>query len=125
MNSHEVKLLVRKVDSYDLSITTVYQFYRWFWHGCPQCYKSDCKNEIRRMTIGELYINSIKFEDELNANGYNLVTIWKYNLTEDIKNIKVNFIAKPKARDALVWGRTEGFKLFYKIEKFSDDNKQH
>ena len=35
LNGGEVKILGRKVDGYDSTTNTVYQFYGCFWHGCP------------------------------------------------------------------------------------------
>jgi G:T-mismatch repair DNA endonuclease (very short patch repair protein) len=40
----EQTILGRKVDGFDKTTNTVYQFHGCFWHGCPNCYKDDTIN---------------------------------------------------------------------------------
>ncbi len=69
-----------KADGYCKETNTVYEFYGDYWHGNPDVYESELINETTNCTMGELYQRTIKKECKLIELGYNLITIWEFNL---------------------------------------------
>lgn len=66
----------------------IYEFNGDFWHGNPKKYKQDKMNEISKKTFGELYNNTIKKEQFLKENGYNVISVWESDWKAQLKNNK-------------------------------------
>jgi hypothetical protein len=66
-----------KVDAYDPTTNTVYEFNGDFWHGNPNKYDSKEINCITKTTFGELYARTIEKERDLIKTGYHVVSIWE------------------------------------------------
>ena len=62
LNGGEKQLTINnqiyKVDSYGKENNTVYEFYGCFWHGCPNCYKSNIINNKNQKDMGTLNKNT-------------------------------------------------------------------
>ena len=43
-----------KVDRFCEETNTVYEFYGWFWRGCPNCYKPNIINSKNQKDMGTL-----------------------------------------------------------------------
>jgi hypothetical protein len=69
----------RKVDGYDPTTNTVYQFHGDFYHGNPNHPKqpADKMNTLLKKTFGELYENTQRLDQEIRDAGYNLVIMWE------------------------------------------------
>jgi hypothetical protein len=65
-----------KVDGYDPTSNTVYEFYGDFWHGNPKVYDSNKINPRNGKTFGYLYNQTIIRENRIKQH-YNLQTIWE------------------------------------------------
>ena len=77
MNGDEVEIVGAKVDGYDESTDTVYQFHGCYWHGCPRCYPDqELLNTVKKTTVGVLYEATIERFNRIRAAGYNLVETW-------------------------------------------------
>ncbi|KAK7588176.1 hypothetical protein V9T40_005421 [Parthenolecanium corni] len=115
LNGGEVKLCGAKVDGYDESTKTVYQYHGCFWHGCPKCYKPYFINNVKAETMDNLYQKTTDRTKLLEENGYKVVEQWEcqWVKTADYKKYskEVKIIEPLNPRDALYGGRTEVFKL--------------
>ena len=69
----------RSVDGYDPVTNTVYQFHGDYWHGNPVKYAPDIFNQRAKKTMGELYENTIRMDQQILDWGYHLVTMWEYD----------------------------------------------
>jgi DNA polymerase type B, organellar and viral len=110
-NGGEVKLRVGnkllKVDGYDKSTNTVYQFHGCYYHGCKTCYPNTIINSKNNRYMSDLYAITLA-NDKLLQQYYNLVTIWEH----DFKVASAASITPPLSlRDAFYGGRTEPIKL--------------
>lgn len=70
-------LRLKRVDGYNPSTNTVYEFYGDFWHGNPHVYRAEDINCISGFSFGELYDRTIKRENMIKALGYNVIAIWE------------------------------------------------
>ncbi|XP_065208479.1 uncharacterized protein LOC135837206 [Planococcus citri] len=110
----EAKICGAKVDGYDKTTKTVYQYHGCFWHGCPKCYTPNKVNTKNKQRMSDLYKKTLKRSENIKKAGYNLVEIWECDwlnspLYKTYKNIEV--IEPIKSRDAYYGGRVEAFKL--------------
>jgi hypothetical protein len=113
LNGGEVKILGVKVDGYDESSNTVYQYHGCFWHGCPRCFREETINNVKKEEMGDLLEKTKERTKQLEDSGYNVVEIWecswkKSPLYKKYKNVEV--VEPVNARDAYFGGRTEVFK---------------
>lgn len=68
-----------KVDGYDPSTNTVYQFHGSFWHGDPRIFDSDLVHpRIKNKTYGDVLYDTIMKNQFILDCGYRLVTIWEF-----------------------------------------------
>jgi hypothetical protein len=114
LNIGEQKILKYKVDGFDASTNTVYQFHGCFWHGCPKCYHEDTINNVKKEIMSDLYQKTVERTEELKLAGYNVIEMWecewqKSSLYKKYKNITMTESLNP--RNAYFGGRTEAFKL--------------
>ena len=75
-----VKLYTRNVEGYDTSGDNPMLTF-------PKLYKSTDINPINKKTYGELYDDTIKREEIIKKEGYNLIVIWEseyYKITNNI-----------------------------------------
>lgn len=75
-----------RLDAFDPITNTIYEFYGDFWHGNPKVFDQHKINNVTKTTFGELYLKTIKKENELKEAGYNIISIWG----SDWDNIKEN-----------------------------------
>lgn len=66
-----------KVDGYDPTTNTVYEFHGNFWHGNPRIHRPEEINSVTGTTFGELHENTIMREVSIRNLGYTLTTIWE------------------------------------------------
>lgn len=65
-----------KVDAFDISTNTIYEYFGSFWHGNPDYYSPDDINPKNGINFGVLYENTIKKINHIKNAGYNLIFIW-------------------------------------------------
>lgn len=75
---------IYRVDAYDPSTNTIYEFYGDYWHGNPKIYPADHINKHNKQTFGSLYEKTMKRHNELISLGYSIVHIWE----KDFKELK-------------------------------------
>ena len=106
----EVVLLGRfRVDGYDPTTKTVFEFQGCLFHGCPECYpRSETKNPITHQTMAQLYDITLARLRTLRKGGYRVVEMWEHECN------KLGFTNFPpwlehreplQARDAMRGGR--------------------
>ena len=69
-----------RADGYCKETNTIYEFHGTYWHGDPNKYHGDRKNEINKnkdKTFGELYDITIEREKVIKSLGYNLEVMWE------------------------------------------------
>jgi len=72
-----------KFDGYCEDTNTVFEFHGDFWHGNPNKFNRTDINPFNKKSYGKLYDDTIKREEIIKSEGYNLITIWEsdyYNL---------------------------------------------
>ena len=94
--NRQYKLLINnkiiKVDGFDPSTNTIYEFYGDFWHGNPNIFRADKINGINKKTYSELYRKTMDREAAIKSAGYNFVCIWEKDF--DILNMKERALIK-------------------------------
>lgn len=106
-----------RVDGFDPTAHTIYEFHGCLWHGCPKCkpYKRQLKTwHHPDRAVEEMYQLTQKKIDLLKKAGYRVVVEWECNfrrqlandpgLQETIKDLEWSPPLNPK--DALFGGRT-------------------
>jgi hypothetical protein len=76
-----------RVDGYDPSTNTVYQFYGDYWHGNPKVFPSERINAHNKKTFGTLYSYTMSQEQKIKSLRYDLISIWEYDWRLDLKSI--------------------------------------
>lgn len=66
-----------RVDGYDATTNTVYEYNGDYWHGNPKKHPPDEWNKKAKCYMGELYDATVQKEKIIRDAGYNLVTIWE------------------------------------------------
>ena len=80
-----------KADGYCKETNTIIEFHGDYWHGNPKIYNKNQINQVNKKNFEELYNKTIKKEDFIKEQGYNLVVIWEKdfdNLVNIVKNIQ-------------------------------------
>lgn len=78
------------VDGYD-GISTIFLFHGDFWHGNPAVYDPNDINSRNQKRFGELYDETLEYEQTLRDAGYTVVVEWEsdwYNKNDDTKDRK-------------------------------------
>lgn len=77
-----------KVDGYDATTKTVYEFHGCYWHGCPRCkdLNSFNRKSKSKQTYGSLYEETILRESDIKSLGYTMVIIWECDYNRAKKN---------------------------------------
>lgn len=65
-----------KVDGYDPSTNTIYEYFGVFWHGCPTYVDHTKINPRNKIPFKTLYDNTLRRIDIIKAAGYSLVYQW-------------------------------------------------
>lgn len=77
----QVSLMVNgrlfKVDGFNPTTKTVYEFYGDYWHGNLNKFKANELNLLNKQSFGELYAATIEKEQILKSAGYNVISIWE------------------------------------------------
>jgi len=100
-----------RVDGFDSSTNTIYEFYGDYWHGNPSIHHKDDINEKANITFGELYERMIAREKQLRELGYNIVTIWESE-----------FIAQKHNREFYNFVSTLSFPATFKVNMWKFDS---
>jgi len=66
-----------KVDAYNFTTNTIYEFWGDYWHGNPIKYSSDGINVKNKKTFGELFDETQKKRKIILDAGYNLIEKWE------------------------------------------------
>jgi uncharacterized ubiquitin-like protein YukD len=69
----------RKVDGYDSTTNTVYQFHGSYYHGDPRAFNSCDLNKKLGKRFIELYTDTTIKDFQLLCWGYNLIVMWEYD----------------------------------------------
>jgi hypothetical protein len=69
-----------RADGYCKDTNTIYEFHGDFWHGNPNIYSSDTIHPVKGKSMGVLYQQTIRREQQIKELGYNLVVIWESDL---------------------------------------------
>lgn len=75
-----------RVDGFDPSSNTIYEFNGDYWHGNPKIFDKDKLHPVVKKTFGELYQRTIKKEQELKNMGYTVISIWESDWKKGNKN---------------------------------------
>jgi len=69
-----------RVDGYDKTTNTVYEFHGTFWHGHPssKSYKENEKHPKIDATWNEIYQKTLKRDNKIIELGYNLIVKWEH-----------------------------------------------
>lgn len=69
----------RKVDGYDHTTNTVYQFHGSYYHADPRLFCGDEIDKMRNKTYAQIYKESCKKDNDIVEAGYNLIIMWQYD----------------------------------------------
>lgn len=70
---------LRKVDGYDPTTNTVYQFHGTYWHSDPRFHLPNSYDTRRNQFHGEIHKFSNTKDQQIRDWGYNLVVMWEYD----------------------------------------------
>ena len=90
MNNGEYKISNSnfKADGYCSETNTIYEFHGDYWHGNPLLYDKEAINTVTNLTFGKLYNKTLKREEFIKTQGYNLVVIWENDWSNLIKSTR-------------------------------------
>ena len=112
---------VGRVDGYCEATNTAYEFQGCFWHGCSTCCSGDTINTRNQIDMAELNKRTLAKNKKIEELGYNLVTVYECELTQDFKKWdKANpreFVGPLNPRDSFFGGRTNVSKLKYDFKE--------
>lgn len=116
LNGGEVMICGSKVDGFDESTNTVYQYHGCFWHGCPKCFHETTINNVNHETMDDLHEKTIERSRQITDAGYQLVEMWECEWLKSkeyrkAKKLAKNIIEPLNPRDAFYGGRTNASKL--------------
>ncbi|XP_072400453.1 uncharacterized protein [Diabrotica undecimpunctata] len=114
LNGGEITICGAKVDGYDCSTNTVYQYHGCFWHGHPECFAPNTINHVNNETMSDLYERTLRRAAQIKEAGYKLVEMWEceWIKSKECKNAPSPQIVEPlKPREAFFGGRTNAIKL--------------
>ena len=115
-----------RVDGFDESTRTVYEFHGCLWHGCPKCFpRRNTYSKLNRdRTFEELYEATLKKEVTLRTNGYTVKSIWECEwkkLKEECGAVReflstYEIVTPLNPRDAFFGGRTNAVQLYHQVD---------
>ena len=118
----EAFIVRAKVDGYDESTRTVYQFHGCYCHGCSTCFPSNhfCPS-ARGKRMEDLRETTRLRTQALREAGHEVVEVWEHEWDEAVKShSEWTFPSSLEHRDpliprqALMGGRTNAVKLYYR-----------
>jgi len=65
-------------DGYDPDSHTIYEFHGDYWHGNPTIYDATAINTRTKLTMGQLYENTIKKRETCISLGYRYIEVWEH-----------------------------------------------
>ena len=77
-----------RVDAFDSLSNTVYEFYGDYWHGNPEIYNLEFKNNHNGKFFKDLYNKTIDRENIIKNSGYNIISIWENKWDSIYKTLK-------------------------------------
>ena len=113
----EARVLGAKVDGYDPTTKTVYQFHGCFWHACAVCFPNgDVYHPQLRQKMKDIRAATEERTRRLQQQGYGVVVEWEHDwdarLDLDIPRGLLH--QEPlNPRDGLYGGRTNALRLYY------------
>ena len=116
----EYKIGKYKVDGYDETTNTVYEFQGCWFHGCPICFNPKTINPFKQQTMETQYKKTKAKEEFIKSRYFNYVEIWEnewddmVECSEELNYYIKNHKIKPpfNPRDALFGGRTNAARLY-------------
>lgn len=66
-----------RVDGFDPTTNTIYEFYGDYWHGNPNKYSINMINVFNKKLLTDLYKETINRENVLKELGYNIISMWE------------------------------------------------
>ena len=117
----EVKIGSYYVDGLAATVGRVYEFHGCWFHGCPRCFSKDTVHPYRKLTMGQVYEETMKRQRHLEASGYEVVTMWEHEYDRllkadsDFREFCAGVVTREpiNPRDAFYGGRTNAFKLHH------------
>ena len=112
-----------KVDRFCKEKNKVYEFYGCFWHGCPNCYKSNIVNSKNQKDMGTLNDQTIEKREIIKNAGYKHIWIYECQLAKNedfqkfAKNFKQEAVEPLDPWDAFYGGRTNATKILYNFKE--------
>ena len=114
----EVMISRYRVDGFDASTNTVYEYNGCYYHGCPDCMAPDAKH-VSGKTMKQLYDDTQKKKAKIISMGYNFVEMWgcRWREMKETDLVCAGVVAeltkRPplNPRESLRGGRSEAFKL--------------
>lgn len=89
--NRQVKLVIDnkkyKVDGFDPSTNTIYEFNGDYFHGNPQIFRSNDLNKTVKKTFGELYQKTLQKQYNFLRAGFNVISIWESDFNKQSNNI--------------------------------------
>jgi len=75
-----------KVDGYDETTNTIYEFHGDYWHAHPsnKRYSKDEPHPRKRGTWGEVYERTLARDQKIRDLGYNLVVMWEHEFLSSL-----------------------------------------
>ena len=114
-----------RVDGFDVTTNTVYEFHGCFWHGCTRCYPNRHETHVRHYdrTMQDVYETTQQKTQQLREQGYTVVEMWECDWTRlkdtspDIRTFvaHLQFTEPLNPRDAFCGGRTNAVKLYHHV----------
>ncbi|CAF1118845.1 unnamed protein product, partial [Brachionus calyciflorus] len=129
-NGGEIQVGKYRIDGYEQTSNSYYEFNGCLFHGCPKCFKSDTFNSFKQESMGTTHEKHSKRIREIRSmiNGANFVEIWECDWDRSVENDNDvgNFVKQCKIRepinprDALFGGRTNCVKLHHKCTGYEE-----
>lgn len=77
-----------RVDAFDSTTNTIYEFYGDFWHGNPKVYNPTNINWRNKISFAELYDKTLLRENIYLAANYKVISIWENDFKNQLLPIK-------------------------------------
>ena len=124
--SGEIKIGRFRVDGFDSSTDTVYEFHGCFWHGCDKCVTNRyLLHPVRGVTMAKLYDDTLQRQILLENEGFIVKVMWECEWSErkrtdpEVRTIVegLPFSSFLHPRHGFFGGRVDAGLLLYDIDK--------
>jgi G:T-mismatch repair DNA endonuclease (very short patch repair protein) len=119
----------KKVDGYDRTTNTVYEFLGCFYHSCKYCYqqdqihplKSTINDKGKKVYHGHVYATTMRLLEDIKDAGYNLEVIWECQWKKQKRTLNLETRSELQnrlplnPREAYYGGRTNATSLYKKV----------